>query len=268
MREGRLGSAVSTLLRDHDGNLWIATFGAGLVRWRDSQFVSAGRLEGLQGDSPWSIAEGPPGHETIAVRAVAVRALLQDAQGRYGIGITEGLDMIEHVVVPDVTARERVFPPTGFSPSMKMRVDPSGLARVSVDGVSLALTDAAAHLETAREGNLTDLALLERNLRSETAKVMDSLRARRAKSRARRITSVRIASCTPAQAFRGYHGQKPACAVIQQPQTRGIQILCVAQSIRQAVDALGAGQRQHHGPGKEVIGPIEFLFGASGQRAL
>ena len=58
---GRLGSAVRVLIHDHDGNLWIATRGAGLVRWRDGAFsafdgdpFARGDLRGLLEDDEGS----------------------------------------------------------------------------------------------------------------------------------------------------------------------------------------------------------------------
>jgi hypothetical protein len=51
----------------------------------------------------------------------------------------------------------------------------------------------------------------------------------------------RSVSGAAAQAFGGHHRQKSTGAVIEQSQARGLQILRVAKSLRQAVDPLGAG---------------------------
>jgi signal transduction histidine kinase/ligand-binding sensor domain-containing protein/DNA-binding response OmpR family regulator len=103
-------SDLRALLEDDEGSLWIGSYGAGLLRLRDARFVSAGKPEGLRGDSPWTIAPrknggvwvgsdgglsryadgrfeyiaGPPGSENIAVRTV-----LEDRKGSLWAG-TEG----------------------------------------------------------------------------------------------------------------------------------------------------------------------------------
>jgi signal transduction histidine kinase/ligand-binding sensor domain-containing protein/DNA-binding response OmpR family regulator/HPt (histidine-containing phosphotransfer) domain-containing protein len=106
-------SDLRAVFEDDEGSLWIGSNGSGLLRLRDGKFVSAGKAEGMQGDSPWSIAPrraggvwvgadggvnsyaegrfthvaGPPGHETAAARAV----LEDDAQnlwvGTDGAGV-------------------------------------------------------------------------------------------------------------------------------------------------------------------------------------
>ncbi len=96
------GGDLRAVLEDAEGSLWIGSYESGLLRMRDGKFTSAGRPEGLQGDSPWTIAPrkaggvwvganggassyadghfqhvaGPPGHENAAARAV----LEDDAQ--------------------------------------------------------------------------------------------------------------------------------------------------------------------------------------------
>jgi signal transduction histidine kinase/ligand-binding sensor domain-containing protein/CheY-like chemotaxis protein/HPt (histidine-containing phosphotransfer) domain-containing protein len=101
---------LRALLEDNEGSLWIGSYGSGLLRMRDGKFVSAGKTEGLQGDSPWSITPrkaggvwvgaeggassyvdghfhhiaGPRGHEDVAARAV-----LEDAAGNLWVG-TDG----------------------------------------------------------------------------------------------------------------------------------------------------------------------------------
>jgi signal transduction histidine kinase/ligand-binding sensor domain-containing protein/DNA-binding response OmpR family regulator/HPt (histidine-containing phosphotransfer) domain-containing protein len=62
---GRLGAAVRVLLHDHDGNLWIATRGAGLVRWKDGEFstfdgdlLARGDLRSLLEDDEGSVWVG------------------------------------------------------------------------------------------------------------------------------------------------------------------------------------------------------------------
>jgi signal transduction histidine kinase/ligand-binding sensor domain-containing protein/DNA-binding response OmpR family regulator len=163
---------LRAVLEDDEGSLWVGSYGAGLLRLRDGKFVSAGRAEGLQGDSPWSITPrkaggvwvgadggissyadghfqhvaGPPGHETVAARAVledasqnlwvgtdgagvyrlgpqgmrvfdrrsglsadTVTALMQDSAGRVWVGTSEGLDRIEH---DHVTSVQSLLPQT------------------------------------------------------------------------------------------------------------------------------------------------------------
>ena len=104
------GSDLRALLEDDEGSLWIGSYGAGLLRMHDANFISAGRAEGLQGDSPWSITPrqaggvwvgadggvssyvdghfqhlaGPPGHENVAARA-----LLEDVDHALWVG-TDG----------------------------------------------------------------------------------------------------------------------------------------------------------------------------------
>ncbi len=101
---------LRALLEDNEGSLWIGSYGSGLLRMRDGKFVSAGKAEGLQGDSPWSITPrksggvwvgadggassyvnghfqhvaGPRGHEDVAARAV-----LEDAAQNLWVG-TDG----------------------------------------------------------------------------------------------------------------------------------------------------------------------------------
>jgi signal transduction histidine kinase/ligand-binding sensor domain-containing protein/CheY-like chemotaxis protein/HPt (histidine-containing phosphotransfer) domain-containing protein len=107
------GGDLRAVLEDAEGSLWIGSYGSGLLRLRDGKFTSAGRPEGLLGDSPWSIAPrkaggvwvganggassyvdgnfqhvaGPRGHESVAARAV----LEDDAQnlwvGTEGAGV-------------------------------------------------------------------------------------------------------------------------------------------------------------------------------------
>jgi signal transduction histidine kinase/ligand-binding sensor domain-containing protein/CheY-like chemotaxis protein len=100
-------SDLRALLEDDEGSLWVGSNGVGLLRLHDGKFVSAGRLEGLKGDSPWSIAprkaggvwvgaeggvssyangrfehlDGPPGHENTPARAV-----LEDRQQNLWVG--------------------------------------------------------------------------------------------------------------------------------------------------------------------------------------
>jgi signal transduction histidine kinase/ligand-binding sensor domain-containing protein/CheY-like chemotaxis protein/HPt (histidine-containing phosphotransfer) domain-containing protein len=101
---------LRALLEDDEGSLWIGSYGSGLLRMRDSRLVSAGRPEGLQGDSPWTIAPrraggvwvgtdggvssyadgrfqhvaGPPGHENVVARTV-----FEDAEQNLWVG-TDG----------------------------------------------------------------------------------------------------------------------------------------------------------------------------------
>jgi signal transduction histidine kinase/ligand-binding sensor domain-containing protein/CheY-like chemotaxis protein len=166
------GGDLRAVLEDKEGSLWIGSYDSGLLRMRDGKFVSAGHPEGLQGDSPWSITPrhaggvwvaadggvssyaegrfqhvaGPPGHNTVAVRAVleddrqnlwagtegtgvyrlgpqgmrvfdrrnglsgdTVNALMQDAAGRVWVGTSEGLDRIEH---DQVTSMQALLPET------------------------------------------------------------------------------------------------------------------------------------------------------------
>ncbi len=90
------GTDIRSLVEDAEGSLWIGSAGSGLLRWRDSKFVSYGELEGLQGSPAWSVTpraqgglwigtdsglseytaggfrhiDGPPGHERTRVRVV------------------------------------------------------------------------------------------------------------------------------------------------------------------------------------------------------
>ncbi|MFO1468898.1 MAG: two-component regulator propeller domain-containing protein [Steroidobacteraceae bacterium] len=91
-----LATDIRALVEDAEGSLWIGSAGGGLLRWRDSKFVSFGELEGLPGSPAWSVApraqgglwigtdaglseysggafrhiDGPRGHERTRVRVV------------------------------------------------------------------------------------------------------------------------------------------------------------------------------------------------------
>jgi signal transduction histidine kinase/CheY-like chemotaxis protein/HPt (histidine-containing phosphotransfer) domain-containing protein/streptogramin lyase len=204
---------LRALLEDDEGSLWIGSYGSGLLRLRDVKFVSAGQAEGLQGDSPWSITPrraggvwvgadggvssyvdgrfhhvaGPPGHETVAARAVleddaqnlwvgtdgagvfrlgpegmkvfdrrnglsgdTVTALMQDSSGRLWVGTSEGLDRIENGHVSSV---QSLLPGTPRASVHLIHQDRSGRIWVGTEtnGLFVITADATQHL-SRRDG--------------------------------------------------------------------------------------------------------------------
>jgi len=69
VREGAgwTGARATCVAGDREGGVWIGTYRAGLVHWRDGKFTTLGRSDGLGGEN--------------------VRALLVDSQTNLWIGL-------------------------------------------------------------------------------------------------------------------------------------------------------------------------------------
>jgi ligand-binding sensor domain-containing protein/signal transduction histidine kinase/CheY-like chemotaxis protein/HPt (histidine-containing phosphotransfer) domain-containing protein len=106
------GEAVSTLLEDREGSLWIGTVSGGLHRLKDVAFTGISRKDGLTGFPVWAIHEDRrgdvwlgsnggldlvrggrltpfPGQEEL--RRIVVRAIAEDADGSLWLGTYRGL---------------------------------------------------------------------------------------------------------------------------------------------------------------------------------
>ncbi len=98
----RLSGAISSLLEDDRGQVWIGTAGGGLGRYRDGQISRLTSGEGLSGDF--------------------VTALLQDRTGNIWIATKSGLDRLRPRGIRNLTARDGL----GDTDVWSVAVDPGG----------------------------------------------------------------------------------------------------------------------------------------------
>jgi signal transduction histidine kinase/ligand-binding sensor domain-containing protein/CheY-like chemotaxis protein len=153
--QGLFGNAVSEVLEDREGSLWIGLWGSGLARWLGrNEWESWTRAEGLSGDHIWK--------------------MLRDPQGRLWVATDKGLNQLR---VDPVTARKswRVWTEkdglagdktraltvapdgaiwTGGSPGGISRIDPhsGSVRRYALPGTPG--SDRIWHLDFDREGTL------------------------------------------------------------------------------------------------------------------
>jgi len=109
-------SHILTLFEDHEGSLWIGTYGGGLNRLKDKEFTAYTTKEGLSDNMVWSICEDGKGSIWIGTYSGGlnrlrdgkftayttkdglsndfVRSIYEDREGSLWIGTGEGLNRL------------------------------------------------------------------------------------------------------------------------------------------------------------------------------
>lgn len=80
---------VIALEEDHDGNIWLGTYGGGLGRWNGHSFSAIDRYSGLSGDIVWSLFEDREGLMWVGTLGSGLTRLREGPFKTFGIA--EGL---------------------------------------------------------------------------------------------------------------------------------------------------------------------------------
>ena len=167
--EGLSGSFVSDVLKDREGNIWVATLG-GLDRFRRLAVVTFASNDGFGTDSLWSVSAtrdagvwgATPngldrvhdGQVSMLLRGRAVQSLLEDTAGTLWVGTSDGLVHISDgnvSIVPSVVGPTVIQAIAQDSSGAVWVADQNrGLRRVSPEPAGLWIDRAAFDGRTIR----------------------------------------------------------------------------------------------------------------------
>ena len=131
VKDGWTGARATCVVKDGAGGVWVGTYHGGLLRWRNGQFVSLARSDGLGGDIIRGLLAARNGDLWIALESPAciqrfreasfktfaqppgshaARALVEDPTGNVWFGTQDGfllrsgednlVDETRHTLVP------------------------------------------------------------------------------------------------------------------------------------------------------------------------
>ena len=145
-------SSITGIARDHEGSIWLGTWGAGLHRLKPAAFHMIGAAEGLSADNVYSVYEDAGGTIWVGtlnggtnriergrvsrvpnavVRSTTALSFLQDRTGRFWIGGDSGIVMCS---APGIQCARPPFAPM---PAVRVRAiyeEPTGALWFGTEG--------------------------------------------------------------------------------------------------------------------------------------
>ncbi|MFL6208635.1 MAG: two-component regulator propeller domain-containing protein [Pyrinomonadaceae bacterium] len=130
-KDGLSDNRIRVLLEDHQGALWIGTYGNGLSRFKDGQFTNYTNRDGLSNNFIRALSEDGAGNIWIGTRegglnkfkdgkftayttadglaADAISALYADADGVVWVGTNQGLSRLKDGRITTYVAKQGLF---------------------------------------------------------------------------------------------------------------------------------------------------------------